>query len=122
MLIVSVDYQSLLDKIMKVNQDLRFATICDLSGDIKWISKRDGVTLLLSLEDTKKMLKQAVHSWKTRNEFSSKLGKGMYVIAAYENLRRLTMPLGKEYLLLATFDNKSNQVEVIDGIQNILPA
>ena len=115
-----MDFKGLLDRIMNTDENIRFVAICNMNGDIEWNSQREGVTHLLSLDETKKLLKQAVNSWKNRNELSPKLGKGQYVLASYEHLRRLTLPVGSEHLLLATIDNKGGQSDIIERIQNIL--
>jgi hypothetical protein len=36
----------------------------------------------------------AMDSWKVREGLSDKIGRGMYVLAEYEKIKRLTMPFG----------------------------
>jgi hypothetical protein len=115
-----MDYEKILNRIMATDENIRFAAICNMNGDIEWNSKRNNITNILSLDETKKLLKQAVNSWKSRNELAHKLGKGKYVLAAYENLRRLTMPLDDQHILLATIDNKGGQADIIERIEAIL--
>ena len=54
-------------------------------------------TLLLNIS-----LELTVNSWKTRTQLAPKIGKGKYVLAEYEKLKRITMPLGDEHLLYIT--------------------
>ena len=35
----------------------------------------------------------AVSAWKTRSQLANKIGKGKYVLAEYEKIKRITMPL-----------------------------
>jgi hypothetical protein len=64
---------------------------------------RQGVTNLLSNEESKKSLELAMNAWKTRSELAPKIGEGKYVLAEYEKIKRITMPFGNDLLLyLAT--------------------
>ena len=51
---------------------------------------------------SKRLLEFAVNSWKTRSQLEPKLGKGRYVLAEYKRIKRITMPLGDNYLLYMT--------------------
>jgi len=80
----------------------------------------DGITPLLNEDETKETLHYAVSAWKSRNKFAPKIGKGKYVLAVYENLRRLTLPLGTDHMLLVTWGIDGGQADIIERIQNIL--
>ena len=86
--------EKLLDDIMNTDLHIRYATICDMDGNEIQTSIRENVTPLLNDEETKETLHYAVNAWKTRSKFVPKIGKGKYVLAVYERLRRLTMPIG----------------------------
>ena len=60
---------------------------------------------MISLEDTKKTLKRAVGAWQERAKIEDKVGRGMYVIAAYEKIKRITIPLDNNNLLFISLDN-----------------
>ena len=79
---------------------------------------REGVTNYLSDDETKESLDHAVSSWKSRTKISNKIGKGKYVLAVYEKLRRVTVPLDNDHLLLVTIDNKGGQSEIMGKIMN----
>lgn len=99
---------------MKIDPKVRFATIFDMNGKILYSAHRDGVTNLLSPEENKKSLDQAVNAWKNRNEFADKLGKGKYVLAAYEKIKRITMPLDEEHFLYITTESDANHDYIIE--------
>jgi prefoldin subunit 5 len=63
---------------------------------------REGVKNLLTPEESKRSLELAVNAWKTRSELTPKIGKGKYVLAEYEKIKRITMPLGENHLLYVT--------------------
>ena len=97
-----MDYRHIHESIMKTDPKIRFVTICDLNGKIMHSEHRQGVKNLLTPEESKKSLELAVKAWKTRSELTSKIGKGKYVLAEYERIKRITMPLGDSHLLYIT--------------------
>ena len=52
-------------------------------------------------------LELAVNSWKTRSLLEPKLGKGRYVLAEYEKIMRITIPLDDNHLLYMTTESWS---------------
>lgn len=90
---------------MDFNSSIRFAAICDKDGTILWHSKRTGLKNIIPLEDTKTTLKRAINAWQERTKISDKVGRGMYVIAAYEKIKRITIPINDSQLLFISIDN-----------------
>lgn len=98
-------YEKLLNMLMDFNDSVRFAAVCDKDGEILWQSQRNGIKNLISLEDTKKTLKRALNAWQERTAITDKVGRGLYVIAAYEKIKRITIPLENNNLLFISVDN-----------------
>ena len=98
-------YEKLLNMVMDFNKDVRFAAICDKEGEILWNSTRTNITPLVPMEDTKKTLKRALSAWDERAHISELVGRGMYTIAAYEKIKRVTIPLGDQHILFISIDN-----------------
>lgn len=67
-------------------------TVCDNDGKIVFSEHREGVTNLLTPEESKRSLGMAVNAWKTRSQLANKIGKGKYVLAEYEKVKRITAP------------------------------
>ena len=80
---------------------------------------REGVKNLLSKEESKKSLELAMTSWKARSELSDKIGKGRYVLAEYEKIKRLTMPFGDELLLYITTEVEADHSRIYDSIRKL---
>ncbi len=104
---------------MKTDPHIRYATICDMQGKEVGTSIREGVTPLLDEEEHKETLQYAVSAWKTRAKFAPKIGKGKYVLAVYENLRRMTMPIGDKYMLLITWGPDGGTQDIVIHLQNM---
>ncbi len=112
---------TLVSKILDSSHHIRFAAIFDKSGNIVASGERPGVQRLLSDEDTKKWAHTAVKAWKSREQLYSKIGEGKYVLAVYEDLKRITMPVGPNHLVYVTFDEDGGQEDIIQAVLNQKP-
>ena len=99
-----MDYKRIHESIMKTDPKIRLVTICDLNGKIMHSEHRQGVKNLLTPEESKKSLELAVKAWKTRSELTSKIGKGKYVLAEYERIKRIT--IGRQPPSLYNYRNR----------------
>ena len=115
-----MDFEHLLDRVMDLDENIRHARICDMNANVVGARRRAGVVNLLTEEETQESLKYSVNSWKVRSRLAHKIGNGRYVLAAYEKLRRVTMPLGEEHLLLVSIDNKGGQMDILEKLENEL--
>jgi hypothetical protein len=104
---------------MKLEPNIRMVTICDSNGKIMFSDHKPGVTNLLSPEESKKSLQMAVNAWKSRNELVGKIGKGKYVLAEYEKIKRITLPLGGDHVLYITTEPQADHVKILEGISKI---
>ncbi len=98
-------HEKLLNMLMDFNEDVRFAAVCDRDGDILWNSQRTNLRNAIPLIETKKTLKRALGAWDERSKITDNIGRGMYVIAAYEKIKRITIPLNEGNLLFVSVDN-----------------
>jgi len=105
--------------IININPNIRLVTICDVDGRMIYSRHRQGVINLLTPEETKKSLEMAMTGWKIRNELSHKIGKGRYVLAEYDKIKRITMPFGDNYLLYITTEIEADQFNIINRIRKL---
>jgi hypothetical protein len=110
------DYKHIYEQIMKMDPKIRLVTICDSNGKMMYSDYREGVENLLTPEESKKSLKLAINAWKIRSGLAQKIGKGKYVLAEYEKVKRITMPLGKSHLLYITTDVQADHSSMIRKI------
>src|SRR6058998_3556289 len=105
MYILPMEYQRIHQDIMNLDQQIRLVTICDISGKIIFSDHRSGVKNLLTPEESK---------------LSSKIGRGKYVLAEYEKIKRITMPLGDDiHLLYITAEPGADHDRIIQGVARI---
>jgi len=114
-----MDYKRIYDDIMNTDPKIRLVTICDSNGKIMHSEHREGVQNLLSPEESKKSRERAVNSWKTRNTLAPKIGKGKYVLAEYEKIKRITMPFGDDLLLYITTEVAADHSNIYDRIRKL---
>jgi hypothetical protein len=114
-----MNYQKLYQDIMSLDRNIRMVTICDTDGKIMYSDHRPGVTNMLTPEESRKSLEMAVNAWKSRSQLASKIGKGKFVLAEYEKIKRITMPLGDNPLVYVTTEPSANHVNIISGITSL---
>ena len=99
-----IDCEKMYEDIMNIDARIRLVTICDSNGRVVYSEHREGVKNLLTPEESKESLELVVNSWKTRTKLAPKIGKGKYVLAEYEKIKRITMPLGDDYHHLSLYN------------------
>ena len=112
--------EQLIKKIVELDSIIRFGAICNRFGEITAKLPRDGVTLHLNEYETSKLLREASNSWHYRHQLSFKLGKGIFALAVYEKLIRLTIPIDQENLLLLTLENYDNIPQLVENVHKLI--
>lgn len=112
-------YQKIHHDVMSIDSKIRLVTICDMEGKILFSDHRSGVQNLLTPEESRKSLDLAIKAWKTRSELASKIGRGKYVLAEYEKIKRITMPLDDNHLLYVTTEVDADHSKIIDSISKL---
>ena len=105
--------------IINIDPKIRLVTLCDTNGKIMYSRHRQGVTNLLSNEESKKSLELAMNAWKTRSDLAPKIGKGKYVLAEYEKIKRITMPFGNDLLLYLTTEVEADHSNILNRIRKL---
>jgi hypothetical protein len=118
-----IDYEKTYEGIIEIDPKIRLVTICDSSGRVMYSQHREGIKNLLTPEESKESLELAVNSWKIRTKLAPKIGKGKYVLAEYEKIKRITMPLGGDdddhHLLYITTEVQADHSNIIRRIGEI---
>ena len=117
---MSDENQNLVDKVLALDENIRFAAIADLDGNMLISKSQEGTNLYLSPESTKDTLHHAASAWKSRMKHVNEIGRGLYTIAVYEKLRRVTMPIANDRILLVTIDNAGGQKQILDELLNLV--
>lgn len=121
-------YEKLLERIMDSDPNIRHCLVADAEGNIEEVNHREGVTNYLSQEETTASLKRAATAWKGRNAIADKIGKGLYAVAAFEKITRITFPLGDDHLIFVSLGSEQTrtdlhaggQKQIVEHVLNIL--
>jgi hypothetical protein len=111
-----MDYNELCKYILGLDTKVRFAGVCDETGEIRFGGQREGIKNLLTPEETKISNIQAMAEWALRNSLATKVGIGKYAMTEYEKIKRITFLLDLDHLLLVTTEVDTEYMKVIDGI------
>lgn len=120
--------EKLLQRIMNSDINIRHSIITDIEGNILHVNHREGITNFLSPEQTEASLKRAASAWKARKQLSPKIGMGLYAVAAFEKITRITFPLGQDHLIFVSMGSdtvrmdlhEGGQKQIIEHVLNIL--
>ena len=112
-----MNFENLLNRIMDSDVNIRHSLVTDNDGNILAVSHREGITNFLSQEETEASLKRAASAWKGRKELSPKIGNGLYAVAVFEKITRMTFPLGDDNLIFVSMGSDSVRTDVHEGGQ-----
>ena len=115
-----MDYDNFCRSILEMDSKVRFAGICDVSGEIKHGGQKEGVKNILTNEETRKSNLQALEGWGLRKSLSPKTGKGKYAMTEYEKIKRITIPLDDEHLLFITTEVEADHTQIINNVLRLL--
>ncbi len=115
-----MDYDNLCKSILNLDSKIRFTVICDETGEIKYGGQREGVENIPSNDETKRSNLQALARWGLRNSLSSKIGRGKYAMAEYEKIKRISIPLDDDHLLLITTEVQADHGKIISNVLKFL--
>lgn len=113
-----MDYNEIYSKILSVEPKTRMVTMCDNDGKILFSKHKEGIKNLLTPEESKQSLEMAVNAWKKRSQLANKIGKGKYVLAEYEKIKRITMPLDDDHLLYITTETDADHSKILTSIMS----
>lgn len=111
------DLDEVCEKILKVHSKIRFAGI--YHQGVFRSKTREGLQTLLTEEESKRSVVEAVKRWETRHSLASKLGHPVYSMTKYAKVNRMTLPIGEEGLVLISTDTSLDPNTVVDKILEI---
>jgi hypothetical protein len=123
-----MNFKQFLQRVMDSDVNIRHSIVADMDGNIITENHREGITNYLSADETAASLKRAARSWEARKQLKPKIGNGLYAVAAFEKITRITFPLGENNLLFVSMGSEKvrrdlhagGQRDIIAHILNIL--
>ena len=108
-------------EMIALNKSIRFVGVANHLGTLLTTSYRNGLTPLMTREETKHYALQAVLRAAIREDFVSKLGRLKHSIGTYDKLIRATVPIMTEdnlqakFFLLLSFDIGTDVRAIIEN-------
>ncbi|AJZ75492.1 hypothetical protein [Candidatus Nitrosotenuis cloacae] len=112
-----MEVQQAAERLMSLSPSIRVVTICDLNGKVLFTERSRRVKLLLSKQESRMSLQSAARAWKVRKKLERKLGACKYVVAEYGNVKRITMPAGKNHLFFITTTSAYDHKKVVNKVR-----
>jgi hypothetical protein len=112
-----MEVQQAAEKLIKLSPSVRVVTVCDLNGKVVYSARSKRVKNLLSRQESVMSLQSAARAWKVRKKLERKLGPCKYVVAEYANVKRITMPAGRNHLLYITTTSSLDQKRVVNRVR-----
>ena len=112
-----MEVQQAAERLMSLSPSIRVVTICDLNGKVLFTERSRRVKLLLSKQESKMSLESAARAWKVRKKLERKLGACKYVVAEYGNVKRITMPAGRNHLFFITTTSSYDHKKVVNKVR-----
>lgn len=103
--------------ILKMDRRIRFVEI--IFKDKKFTKSRPGLIGNLTPEEIEESIVDSLTRWATRKKLAHKLGNPVYAMAEYEKVKRITIPVNHEGLILITLDSEGFHEVIIKEIIEI---
>jgi len=113
-----VQVQRAVEKLIRLSPSVRVVTVCDMNGKIVFSARSRKAKMLLSKKESMISLQLAVRAWKIRKKLERKLGACKYVLAEYGNIKRITMPAGRNHILYITTSGSFDHNKVIRKVRS----
>ncbi len=110
--------KDLCKEILELDISVRFAGIARL-GNITMAEYREGLEPFLSKRESEIYNVQTAIRTDITKTMEDKLGKVVYSLTLYERIKRATVPLKTDYLLMLSFDIQTDHEPII--LDKILP-
>ena len=108
-----VEYGKFFDKVLKLDENIRFVAIYDGQLNAKF---KEGIQGYFKEEETKSSLSEAQKRWAFRKKSSFKIGEPKFAMAEYAKVNRITFPLGNEAVILVTTELGVDVSKLVDKV------
>jgi len=112
-----VNREEFCQNILNIDDKIRFVAIYH-EGEF-YHKYREGLKSPLTKNDTEDSLKEAVYRWSSRQKMRRMLGAPVFAMAKYEQMYRISIPLGKEGLILASMELGVDLFDIVNKVIEI---
>ncbi len=106
------------DKILSLDNSLRFVAMCSKEGKMLDVKYREDITPLFNEKELLYSIIKSVERNTARKESEEKLGPAIYSITAYANVKRATIPIVGGGVIFVSFERNGDEFTILKKIQN----
>jgi hypothetical protein len=110
-----MEIQAAVEKILKISPSVRVVSVCDLNGKLIFSERSKKVHILVSKKQSLASLKAAA---KQRKKLAKTLGACKYVVAEYDNVKRIVIGAGKNHIMYVTTSASFDHNKVIRKVRS----
>ena len=107
--------EELCKEFLALDNGIRFVGAADMRGKITASAHRQGLKSLLTKEESELSATQSILRMGTRKTMEQKLGRTVYAFAMYEKVKRVTIPIKDNGILMLSFDIEVDHEPIIVG-------
>jgi hypothetical protein len=111
--------RELCEEFLALDKGIRFVGAADKMGRMLAYAYRQGLQSLLTKEESELSATQSILRMGTRKTMEQKLGRTVYAFAMYEKVKRATIPIEDNGILMVSFDIDVDHEPII--IDKIVP-
>jgi len=113
-------YETFWQEVLYSNQYIRFTAILNRNGIRIAGGYRKKVSSLLTPDEVNMSLYYAKKRWEYRGHLIHRLGAPKYSITEYEKVKQVTIPMGKNRLLLISMEIKANHTKILEMVSLLI--
>ncbi len=103
--------EKIFDEIFDISINIRYIGIYR-NGKLKG-KMRKGLRPYLNEEETKRSIAEAVRRWEERKEWEPKIGRPIYTLTMYVKVKRITIQIAEDVLLLMSTDIECEHEKIL---------
>ena len=112
-----ISYDEICEVLLRIDPSIRYVGILD--GEKITFRKRTGIYSLLNTSENIKSATHALMRWQSRRVFAAKFGMPLYAMAEYKLVKRITMQLKGNTILLVSTDKDASHDKIIKKLLKI---
>lgn len=112
-----ISYDEICEVLLRIDPSIRYVGILD--GEKIIFRKRTGLYSLLNTSENIKSATHALMRWQSRRVFAAKFGMPIYAMAEYKLVKRITMQIKGNTLLLVSTDKDAPHDKIIKKLLKI---
>ena len=117
---IQIDYERFCKEVLGINSKIRFAAILNRNGKNIAGGYRENTSSLLSNSEIKMSLYYAFKRWENRGNLAHRIGETVYSITEYEKVKQITIPIGKNRLLLISTEVNANHSKILEKVSVLI--